>query len=87
MHLRREAGRSPEDITCAYNVGIRVGGGPAEDPSKQVAGEPEEVAAKLASFVALGFSALNFWVSGDRNEQRERLAREVIPRVRELAGS
>jgi alkanesulfonate monooxygenase SsuD/methylene tetrahydromethanopterin reductase-like flavin-dependent oxidoreductase (luciferase family) len=80
----REAGRSPDEITCAYNVGIRVGGGPPEDPSKQVAGEPDEVAAELASFVGLGFSVLNLWVSGDRSEQRERLATEVFPRVREL---
>jgi len=80
----REAGRDPDTITCAYNVGIRVGGPPSPDPNAQVAGEPGAVAERLADLVRLGFTTLNFWVSGDRGEQRERLANEVMPAVRDL---
>jgi probable F420-dependent oxidoreductase len=85
QHAQR-AGRDPDELTYAYNVPVRVGGDPGPDPDKLVAGEPDDVAERLAGFVRLGFSLLNVAVSGDRTEQRERLARDVIPRVRELVG-
>ena len=50
-----------------------------------VAGEPDALAERLASLMADGFTCLNFWFSGDRAEQRERLANDVLPAVRELA--
>lgn len=80
------AGRDPAEIAFAYNVPVRVGSGPAQDPDRMVAGEPGPVVERLAELLRIGFTCLNFWVSGDRGEQRERLAREVIPAVRELAG-
>ena len=78
-------GRDPDALTYAYNVSVRVGGDPGPDPDRLVAGEPGEVAERLAGLVADGFTCLNFWLSGDRNEQRERLASEVLPAVRDLA--
>jgi len=79
------AGRDPGTLTYAYNVSVRVGGDPATDPDRMVAGEPDAVAERLASLMADGFTCLNFWLSGDRAEQRERLANDVLPAVRELA--
>jgi alkanesulfonate monooxygenase SsuD/methylene tetrahydromethanopterin reductase-like flavin-dependent oxidoreductase (luciferase family) len=50
-----------------------------------VAGEPDAVAERLAGLAADGFTHFNVWLSGDRWEQRERLAKDVVPAVRELA--
>ena len=47
----------------------------------QVVGSAERVAETLAEFVAHGFTTLLFWLTGDAQEQLERLARDVIPRV------
>jgi probable F420-dependent oxidoreductase len=81
----REAGRSPEDITCAYNIEVRVGED-AEPEEHVVSGRPAEVAARLNDFRKMGFSAMNFMLSGpDTTEQAERLAREVIPELRAMA--
>jgi probable F420-dependent oxidoreductase len=79
------AGRDPKHITVAYNVSVRVGGGPPDDPDRMVAGPPDAVAEQLDQLVRMGFTCLNLWLSGDRGEQRERLAREVLPIVREMA--
>lgn len=82
LQAARDAGRDPSEITCAYNVEVRVDGGAGDDPSV-VSGTPEQVSERLADFVELGFSALNFMPSGpDYGEQVERLAGEVIPAVR-----
>ncbi len=81
----REVGRPPEDITCVYNLGIRIDERAARQPSA-VCGTPDAVMDQLIGFVKLGFTAFNFQPVGpDRGEQIERLAREVIPAVR--AGS
>jgi alkanesulfonate monooxygenase SsuD/methylene tetrahydromethanopterin reductase-like flavin-dependent oxidoreductase (luciferase family) len=79
-------GRDPDGLTFAYNVSVRVGGGPPPDPDRMIAGEPGPVAERLAGLAADGFSCFNVWLSGDRWEQRELLASQVIPAVRELAG-
>jgi alkanesulfonate monooxygenase SsuD/methylene tetrahydromethanopterin reductase-like flavin-dependent oxidoreductase (luciferase family) len=79
------AGRNPAALDYAYNVRLRVGGPPAEDPDVQVAGEPDEVIERLLEVLDLGFTVLNFWVSGRRDEQQERLATEVLPEVRRIA--
>ncbi len=76
------AGRDPDAIAYAYNVRVRVGRGPAEDPEREVAGEPGEVVDRLAGLLAAGFTCLNLWLSGDRAEQRERVAAEVLPHLR-----
>jgi alkanesulfonate monooxygenase SsuD/methylene tetrahydromethanopterin reductase-like flavin-dependent oxidoreductase (luciferase family) len=78
------AGRDPEMLTCALNVEVHVG---AEvDPQPDViAGSPEQVAARLAGFVAAGFSAFNFLPLGSSVPgQIERIATEVVPALREL---
>ncbi len=78
----REVGRPPEDITCAYNLGIRIDEQAARQPSA-VCGPPDAVTDQLIGFVKLGFTAFNFQPVGpDRGEQMERLAREVMPAVR-----
>jgi alkanesulfonate monooxygenase SsuD/methylene tetrahydromethanopterin reductase-like flavin-dependent oxidoreductase (luciferase family) len=78
----REVGRPPEDITCAYNLGIRIDERAARQTSA-VCGPPDAVTDQLIGFVKLGFTAFNFQPVGpDRGEQMERLAREVIPAVR-----
>jgi alkanesulfonate monooxygenase SsuD/methylene tetrahydromethanopterin reductase-like flavin-dependent oxidoreductase (luciferase family) len=86
----RQAGRDPEEITCAYNVAIRVDE-PAEDDPSLVSGSPEAVVARLAGFTSLGFTALNFIpVAADREDWRaqvERLGQEVIPALRARAAA
>jgi alkanesulfonate monooxygenase SsuD/methylene tetrahydromethanopterin reductase-like flavin-dependent oxidoreductase (luciferase family) len=77
----RAAGRAAEEITCAYNVEVRVGGG-SGSPS-MVSGPPDRVAEQLVGFGRLGFTAINLKPTGpDRAEQVERLGREVLPLVR-----
>jgi alkanesulfonate monooxygenase SsuD/methylene tetrahydromethanopterin reductase-like flavin-dependent oxidoreductase (luciferase family) len=75
------AGRDPEVLTFAYNVGVSIDdrGTPV---SGQLVGGVEKVAEQLAALVDHGFRTLLFWLSGDRREQMTRLAREVIPTVR-----
>jgi alkanesulfonate monooxygenase SsuD/methylene tetrahydromethanopterin reductase-like flavin-dependent oxidoreductase (luciferase family) len=72
------AGRSMDDITCALNVEVRVG----EARPGVVGGTPEQVAERLRELIGLGFTVLNLKPSGPgREEQVERLAREVLPEV------
>jgi probable F420-dependent oxidoreductase len=80
------AGRDPDALDFAYNVSVRVGGPPANDPERQVAGEAAEVARQLSALLELGFSVLNLSLSGDRDEQMRRLAEDVLPDVRRLTG-
>jgi probable F420-dependent oxidoreductase len=78
----REARRDPDEITCAYNLVIRVGDSPDPRPFV-VSGRDDAVAERLLSFVNIGFTAFNFITTGSgQSEQMERLAREVIPTVR-----
>jgi alkanesulfonate monooxygenase SsuD/methylene tetrahydromethanopterin reductase-like flavin-dependent oxidoreductase (luciferase family) len=81
----RDAGREPDEITCVYNVVVRVDERAAPDPGV-VSGPPAAVADRIAGFLQLGFAAFNFILAGpDRDEQTARLAREVIPAVRAAA--
>jgi probable F420-dependent oxidoreductase len=81
MTAAREAGRRPEDVTCIYNVEVRVG---QADPGESVvSGAPEVVAERLSGFARMGFQGFNFLLVGPgREEQAERLAGEVIPALR-----
>jgi alkanesulfonate monooxygenase SsuD/methylene tetrahydromethanopterin reductase-like flavin-dependent oxidoreductase (luciferase family) len=86
LEAARAAGRDPSEITCAYNVEVRIDEH-AESDASVVSGSAYAVAAQLAGFVELGFSVFNFMLTGpDADEQAERLAAEVIPAVRELTG-
>jgi len=83
MAAARAAGRDPAKITCVYNVEVRLDEGAAEE-TDVVAGPPELIVARLREFAALGFSAFNFVLAApDAAEQAERLAREVVPILRD----
>jgi len=78
----RQAGRDPEEITCVYNIDIRVDERADATPSV-VSGPPDAVTERLLGFLRMGFTAMNFLPVGPgANEQAERLAREVIPALR-----
>jgi alkanesulfonate monooxygenase SsuD/methylene tetrahydromethanopterin reductase-like flavin-dependent oxidoreductase (luciferase family) len=77
-----QAGRQPEEITCAYHIEVRVGDGDAPRPGV-ISGPAGPVADQLISFARRGFTALSLSPAGpDAGEQAERLAREVLPAVR-----
>jgi alkanesulfonate monooxygenase SsuD/methylene tetrahydromethanopterin reductase-like flavin-dependent oxidoreductase (luciferase family) len=78
------AGRDPDTLIYAYNVGVLVAEG-ARSQQGQIVGAPEQVAERLASFVRHGFTFLNLWPGGDMTTQLERLAREVVPTIRAIA--
>ena len=85
-HIRKvaeHAGRNPDDITYAYNVPVLVEEGTVTTKG-QISGSDEEVARQLADLVRHGFTLLNVWPGGETTRQREQLAREVLPIVREL---
>jgi alkanesulfonate monooxygenase SsuD/methylene tetrahydromethanopterin reductase-like flavin-dependent oxidoreductase (luciferase family) len=74
------AGRDPEAITYAYNVGVHVGRRREDRPL--VSGSALEVAFRLRSLVdELGLDAVNLWPAGDERRQREALA-EVLAALR-----
>ena len=76
------AGRDPGDITCAYNLEIRVDERFEPRPDV-VSGNVDRVVEQLLGFVDLGFTAMNFQPLGqDRHEQIQCLAEDVIPAVR-----
>jgi alkanesulfonate monooxygenase SsuD/methylene tetrahydromethanopterin reductase-like flavin-dependent oxidoreductase (luciferase family) len=76
-----EAGRDPDSIECAYNVSVWVDERGQPNP-RLVTGGTERVAEQLVEFVRMGFGTLIFWARGGA-EQRERLASEVLPLVRQ----
>jgi len=78
------AGRDPDSLEYAFNVGVRIGGPPPDDPERRVAGEPDEVIERLLVFLEIGFTVMNFWIGGRREEQAERLATEILPTLRRL---
>jgi probable F420-dependent oxidoreductase len=80
------AGRDPDALDYAYNLGVRIGGPPPDDPERQVAGEPEEVVERLLELTDIGFTVLNLWLGGRREEQLERFGTHVLPALREAAG-
>jgi probable F420-dependent oxidoreductase len=79
----RRAGRDPAEITCAYNLVVRVDEGAEPDP-KVVSGSPEAIAERLRGFTAMGFTAFNLMPTGPGlDEQADRLGREVLPLLRD----
>lgn len=77
------AGRDPDELTYAYNVGVRVDER-AHKREGVVAGGADEVIEELAGFVRMGVTFLNLWPAGG-GDQRERLAKEIVPEVRALS--
>jgi probable F420-dependent oxidoreductase len=78
-----EAGRDPDDLTYAYNVGVRVDER-AESSDRVVTGGVGEVVERLTGFVRMGVTFLNLWPAGGA-DLREQLAEEVVPAVRDRA--
>lgn len=79
----REAGRQPEDITCVYNLDVRVDERAEPEPSV-VNGSADAVAERLLELAAIGFDAMSFLPAGrGQDEQIDRLGREVLPILRE----
>lgn len=79
------AGRSDVQITCVYNLEVRVDDGATGEPAL-VAGSPKAAADRITGFLDLGFRAFNLIPVGpDSARQIERLAEEVVPAVREAA--
>jgi probable F420-dependent oxidoreductase len=86
LRAAREAGRDPDDITCAYNIVVRVDERAERDPSV-VSGSAGAVADQLIGFAGIGFSAFNLMPTGpEQDEQIDRLGRDVIPEVRRALG-
>lgn len=82
LEAARGAGRRAEDITCVYNVAVRVDERADPQPST-VSGSPDAVVERLRGFLGLGFTAFNLMPDGPgKDEQAERLAREVMPALR-----
>jgi alkanesulfonate monooxygenase SsuD/methylene tetrahydromethanopterin reductase-like flavin-dependent oxidoreductase (luciferase family) len=75
------AGRDPDEITCAFNLAVRVDE-QAREEAPVLTGPPEAIAEQLAGFHRLGFTAFSLMPRGDWAEQAERLATEVLPAVR-----
>lgn len=82
----RDAGRDPTGITFAYNVAVQVGGAGTSRPG-HVQGTADEVAARLADLVRLGFDVLSLWPVEGSDEQRELIATAVLPAVRDRLSS
>jgi alkanesulfonate monooxygenase SsuD/methylene tetrahydromethanopterin reductase-like flavin-dependent oxidoreductase (luciferase family) len=83
MAAAREAGRGPADLTCALHLQVQVGDDATADPAV-VAGPPGAVTERLLAFAGIGFTAFSFAPIGPgAQEQAERLAREVIPTLRD----
>ena len=81
----RDAGRSPEEITCALNVEVHVGDEVAPAPDL-LAGSAEQVADRLHGLIEMGFTAFNVMPVGDRStEQVDRIAADVLPKLRAAA--
>jgi alkanesulfonate monooxygenase SsuD/methylene tetrahydromethanopterin reductase-like flavin-dependent oxidoreductase (luciferase family) len=81
QRVAEEMGRDPSEIEYAYNVGVRVDER-AEAREGMIAGPPQQVIDELAALGKDGVTFLLLWAAGDQAEQRERLAEEVLPRLR-----
>lgn len=80
-----KAGRNPDEITYGYNIPVLVDE-QAVTNQWRIAGDAMQVTEQLATIAAHGFTFLNLWPVGEATGQRERLAREVLPGVRDLIG-
>jgi probable F420-dependent oxidoreductase len=75
-----DAGRNPDDIEYAYNLGYRIDER-AEGRPGVLVGSADQVADELARLADLGVTFFVLWALGDAEEQWEALAKEVIPRL------
>jgi hypothetical protein len=54
----------------------------AEQRPGMIAGPPDKVTEELSAILALGVTFPVLWTAGEGVEQRERLAKEVLPDLR-----
>jgi alkanesulfonate monooxygenase SsuD/methylene tetrahydromethanopterin reductase-like flavin-dependent oxidoreductase (luciferase family) len=76
------AGRDPDGLDYAYNVGVRVDERAEQRPG-MIAGEPGRVIEQLRALIDMGVTFPVLWAAGEGFEQRERLASEVLPELRQ----
>ncbi len=81
LRAAEEAGRDPDTLDFAYNIGVRVDERAEQRPG-MIAGPPDRVAEELAAILALGVTFPVIWTAGEGVEQRQRLAEEVLPKLR-----
>lgn len=79
-----DAGRDPDVLDYAYNIGVRVDERAEQRPG-MIAGPPEKVTEELAAILRLGVTFPVIWTAGEGVEQRERLTTEVLPDLRSSA--
>jgi alkanesulfonate monooxygenase SsuD/methylene tetrahydromethanopterin reductase-like flavin-dependent oxidoreductase (luciferase family) len=79
------AGRDPDDLDYAVNVGARAGGPAPPDQDRRLGGDPDEIIEGVLEILDAGFTVVNFFVGGRREEQAERLAIEILPVVRQAS--
>ncbi|HEV3474618.1 MAG TPA: LLM class flavin-dependent oxidoreductase [Actinomycetota bacterium] len=75
-----EAGRNPDDIEFAYNLGFRIDE-KAEGQPGVLVGSANQVAHELSALANRGVTFFVMWALGDAEEQWELLAKEVVPAV------
>lgn len=80
------AGRDPDGLDYAYNIGVRVDERAEQRPG-MIAGPPGEVVEDLAALIRDGVTFPVIWAAGEQVEQRERLAAEVLPGLRDAAST
>jgi probable F420-dependent oxidoreductase len=78
------AGRDPDGLDYAYNIGVRVDERADQRPG-MIAGPPDKVVEDLAALIRDGVTFPVIWAAGEQVEQRERLAAEVLPALRDAA--
>src|SRR5918992_1898721 len=81
------AGRDPDELDYAINVGMRVGGSRPPDPDRRLGGDPDEIVEGVLEILDAGFTVVSFFVGGRRDEQAERLATEIVPAVRDAVSA
>jgi len=69
----------------AVNGGVRVGGPAPPDQERRLGGEPDEIIEGVLEILDAGFTVVNIFVGGRRDEQAERLANEILPVVRQTS--
>lgn len=87
LKAAEEAGRDPAAITCVYNIEVEITD-ERNVSEKAIAGSPSFIVEQLRALVDMGFSGFNFMLmGGDRGDQAQRLAADVIAPVREVEPS
>jgi alkanesulfonate monooxygenase SsuD/methylene tetrahydromethanopterin reductase-like flavin-dependent oxidoreductase (luciferase family) len=78
------AGRDPDSLEYAYNVSVRIGAPPDDDPERRVTGEPDEIVERMLELLDPGVHGPQLLGKRRREEQQERLASEVVTPLRQL---